>query len=117
MFQVDRELIIADLVRSPHQLRDFILAEADSQKPILRAVIGKDVCERRRNYGAKSEIRQRPHRMLARGAAAKIPSGNQNARALVAWLVQNKIGMLPAVSGGTPIVKQELSKAGALDPL
>ena len=56
-FEVNRELIILRLTGSPDQLRDFRFAETNGEKTIFAAVIGKDVGERRRNHGAKSEIR------------------------------------------------------------
>src|SRR5262249_13259958 len=42
---------------------------------------------------------------------------NQNARAFIAWLMQNEIGILLPVAVKAPVVKNKLAKASLLDPL
>ena len=98
-------------------LAGLSLAQCHREKSVLGAVVGKDVSERRGNHGAESEIRQRPHRVLARGTAAEIFPRNQNAGACVTRLVQNKPSVLLPIRCKSPVIKQKLSKARALNPL
>src|SRR5712691_3148460 len=117
LLQVDGELVIFYLAGAPHHFSSFILAQEHGEETIFRAVVGEDVGEGRGNDGAESEIRQRPDRMLTRGTAAKVLSSDQNARSCVARLVQYKTRVLLSIGGETPVIKQELTKARALNPL
>src|ERR1700692_211950 len=117
LFQIDDEFVIFFLASAPHHLSGCLLAELHGKKTILGAVVGKDIGEGGRNDGAESKISQRPYRVLTRGTAAEILPRNQNARACVARLVQNETCAFLTVAGKTPVVKQELAEAGALNAL
>src|SRR5580698_9053325 len=47
LLQVNRELVIANLAGSPHQLSGLSLAQTHRKKSVLRAVVGKNVSEGR----------------------------------------------------------------------
>jgi hypothetical protein len=115
--QIDRHLVVVNLLGSLYQLRNFGLGQPHGKESILGAVVGEDIRKRRRDHSPKAEVRQRPHRMLTRRSAPKIPSRNQNARTLEAWLMQHKVWILLSVSAKPPVVKHKLPKPGALDPL
>ncbi len=117
LLQINGELVIINLKGAPHQLGNFIFAQAHREEAVLRAVIGKDVGKRRRNHRPESEIGQRPNRMLPRRAAAKILPRNQNAGARITRLIQNKPGVLLPIRREPPVIKQKLPKAGPLNPL
>src|SRR5439155_5585917 len=78
---------------------------------VLRAVRREDVGEGRRENCAESVVEQRPRRMFARGAAAKIAAGDENRGIAVARRVERKI------AAGAPVVKEKFAEAGALDAL
>ena len=58
-----------------------------------------------------------PRRVLARGAAAEVLAGHQDAGALIAWIVQHKIWIGFAVGVEAPVKKEKFAEAGALDAL
>src|ERR1700675_4242718 len=115
--QVDRQLIIADLLRPLHQLRSFLISQSHGKKSILGAVVGENISERKRNHRAEAEVGQCPHRVLSRRSAAKIFSSDQNTCAFKARLVQHKVRVLRSVRLKPPVIKQKLSKARLFDPL
>src|ERR1700687_3538495 len=115
--QIDRQLIIVDLLRPLHQLRNFVIGQLHGKKSILGAVVGENIRERRRNHRTEAEVGQRPHGVLSRRSAAKILSSNQNTCALKARLMQYKVRVLRSVRLKPPVIKQKLSKASLLDPL
>src|SRR5438477_12924470 len=115
--QIDRHLVIVDLLRSRHESRHFLFAQSNRKETILRAIVRKNVCERRRNYRPEPKIRQGPHRMLARRSAPKVLPGDQNARALIPRLVQNEVRILLPICSKPPVVKDKLSKPGLLNAL
>src|SRR5271170_4191620 len=117
LLQVDVELVIVKLARSPHQFGGFRFAHAHREEAVLGAVIGKDVGERRGNLSAETKNRQSPHRVLTRRTTANILSRNQNACAFITRFVQNKTSALLSVGGEPPVIKQKLPKAGALNSL
>src|ERR1700722_9627112 len=117
LLEVNRQLVVFDIMGPPHQFIGLILRQAHREEAVLRAVIGEYVRERGRDNSAETEIGKRPHRVFARGAATKIPPCYQNARARVTRLVQDKIRVLFPVCRKPPVVKQKLPKASALDPL
>src|ERR1700678_3622458 len=55
--------------------------------------------------------------MLSRRTASKILPCNQNASACITRLVQNKPSVLLPIRCKSPVIKQKLSKARALNPL
>lgn len=55
--------------------------------------------------------------MLARRAAAEIPSGDQNRRAFVPRIIQDEITLLSPVAIKPPVVKKKLPEASFFDSL
>src|SRR5262249_18837646 len=82
----------------------------DRQQSVLEAVVPEDVCKRRADHRAKAEPQQRPGRMLARAAAAKIVSRYQNAGPVRARLVQNKLRLRIPARVIAPVAKQALAQ-------
>jgi len=115
--EVNRDPIVGDLLRPLHQLRGLILGEAHSEKPILCAVVGKDIREGRRDDRPEAKIGQRPYRVFARRSTTKVPPRDQDARAFVARLIEHEIGILLSVHAKPPVVKKKLSEASFLDAL
>src|SRR5690606_41961848 len=66
------------------QLVDLILFQYDRQQAVLEAVVVEDVGKARRDDGAEAILVQRPRRMFARRATAKVLTRQQHAVALVA---------------------------------
>src|ERR1039458_4077162 len=116
-FEVNRNLIVVDVFRSLHQLRNFVFTQTYGEEAVLRGVIGENVREGRRDDRAETEVGQSPHRMLARRSAAEVLSCNQNARAFIARLVQYEVGVLAPIRAEAPVIEHKLAKARALDPL
>ena len=115
LLQIDGHLVIGTFAGPPHQFRDFVVFQNYVQESVLRAVVGEDVGERRSDDGAKTEIGERPDRMLARGSATEILPGQQNARLLVTRIVEHK--RLCTRRGLSPVVKKKLPKPRALNAL
>jgi hypothetical protein len=83
-----------------------LLVEHDGQQPVLGAVGIEDVRERGRDDGVVAVILETPDGVLARGARAEIPAGDQD-----------RVGIELDLTGAEPVVEEELAVAGALDPL
>src|SRR5207237_1161612 len=69
------------------------------------------------NHAAKTEIAQRPCRVFAARAAAKIFAGDENLRALVARIVEHKVRNGITGRSLPPIEKEKVPITRALDPL
>src|SRR5438477_461471 len=54
--QIDRHLVIVDLLRSRHESRHLLFAQSNRKETILRAIVRKNVCERRRNYRPEAQV-------------------------------------------------------------
>ena len=67
------------------------------QDAVVEAVVVEDIGEARGDDAAKTVIANRPGRMFARGATAEVIAGQQDARALIARLVEHKIRVGRAV--------------------
>src|SRR5882724_776881 len=107
-----------------HQPVHFGLGEHDREQAVLAAVVEEDVGVRGRDDRAKTVFGERPGRVLARAAAAEILARDQDARALVARLVEHEVGIDPALGLGlarpalveiAPGVEQVGAESGALD--
>src|ERR1700722_1144238 len=55
--------------------------------------------------------------MFAGRSGAEIPARHQDARACIARFIQNEVRVLFSVRAKSPVIKQKLAEAGALDPL
>src|SRR5581483_7041530 len=77
----------------------------------------KNIGEGGRDDHAKSEITQRPRRVLARRTAPEIAARHQDRGVSVRRPVQNKVGTGLAVGRAAPIVKKKFAVAGTLDAL
>src|ERR1700757_468852 len=117
LFQIDGDLVVVNLLSAAHDRGEFVIGEVNREEPVLGAVVGKDVGERRRDDSAESEVGEGPDGVLARRSAAEILSRDENAGAFVARLVQNEVGILLAIRAEAPVVEHKLAKAGLLDPL
>ena len=85
--QIDGQLV-APLAGLLKKLLDLVLAQLDRQHAVLEAVVVEDVGEARRDDGPEAVILDRPDGVLAAGAAAEVPAGQQDRRALGFGLVE-----------------------------
>src|SRR6202035_4384210 len=58
--QIDRHLVVDNLLGSLYQLRNFVLGQPHGKESILGAVVGEDIGKRRRDHSPKAEVRSRP---------------------------------------------------------
>src|SRR3989338_8484407 len=113
-----------------HHLEDFLnlrLGELDGQDPVLRGIAAEDVGEGgdalaqtllpRRHDRLEPVFMQRPHRMLAAGAAAEIVARNQNRGVCETRGVELEVGIGAAVGAIAPVVKQVGAETGARNRL
>ena len=92
------------------------LVDARREQAVGHGVAGEDVGERRRQHDAEPVVVQRPHGVLARGAAAEVRARQQHRRAGVARIVQHESGAGgPAI--GAPVVEERVGEPGAPEPL
>src|SRR3990172_2824942 len=115
--QVHGQLTAGTVARPAHQLADALLRQHDGEHAVLDAVVVKDIGEGRGDYRSKPVLAERPHSVLAGGAAAEVSAGDQYLRPLVAWLVQLEPGVRPAVGQVAPVEEGGLPEARPLDPL
>src|SRR6202521_4401606 len=108
------------------QLVDLGLLQDHGKEPVLEGIVEEDVGERRRDDRLETILLQCPRGVLARGAAAEVLARQQDRSPLVARLVQDEIGIGPALREVharlahveiAPRVEQVRAKAGALDRL
>src|SRR6266496_4229628 len=78
LLEINRDLVVVDLLRPTHQIRSLILAQLHREESILGAVVGENVREGRGDHGAKAEVGQSPYCMFTGGSTSKILSRNQN---------------------------------------
>src|SRR2546425_12951558 len=92
---------------------DFLGLQDDCQHAVLEAVVAENIRERGCNHGTETEIRQRPHGVLARRSAAEVRAGYQDIGLLEARLLQYEltIGLIP------PIEKKPRAEPTAHDRL
>jgi hypothetical protein len=117
LFEIDCDLVVFKFACAASDLGNFVFAQDYGEHTVFHAVIGEDVGERGRDEDAKTEILQRPHGMFPRRPTPEILSRHQNARARVAWIVEDERRVMLAIAGATPIVEQKLPKSCTLDPL
>src|ERR1700756_509180 len=117
LLEINRELVPVLLLRPFHNLAHFFFRQYHSEKTILQAVIGKNIGKRGRDHRSETEIGQRPYRVLARRAAAKVLACYQNTDSLISRLVQHESRIFSALLIVAPVIKEEFSEAGTLDAL
>ena len=105
------------LGRPLEQIFDLRFAQPDRQHAVLEAVVVEDVGEAGGDDDAKAVVLERPGGVLAAGAAAEIPPGQEHGRALGGGLVELEVRVRRAVVALRPVPEQKLAEAGALDPL
>src|SRR5712691_3741617 len=76
---------------------DDRLVDRDGQDAILKTVGEEDIAKTRADHGADAHLLQRPHRALARGAAAEIRARHQDFRLAVRLAIQDKCGIFRSV--------------------
>src|SRR5207245_1911470 len=108
----DRERGAGLVVELAPELRDDVGRQDHRQQAVLEAVLMEDVAEARRDHRAHAVGRQRPHRGLARGAAAEVLGGDDDPGSAVRRLVQDEVGPLGAVATEAHVVKQEARVLG-----
>src|SRR6202012_3395337 len=74
-----------------------LLVDDDRQDAVLEAVGEEDVAKARADHGADAAFLQRPHRALARGAAAEVRSGDEDLRLAIGFAVEDELGILRTV--------------------
>ena len=90
-YEIDREGRGA--VGGDHARRQRVglgVGQLDRQEAVLQAVLPVDVGEAARHDAADAGCEHRPHRALARGAAAEIAAGHQDAGRAELRLVENE---------------------------
>ena len=112
-----REFVTRMLGAALEQIVHRGIGKPDRQHAVLEAVVVKNIGEAGGDDHAETVIAQRPRGMLAAGAAAEIPPRQQNAGPAIFRPVQFELGIVGAIVVESPIEKQKLPKAGALDPL
>src|SRR3954471_15185523 len=100
--EVDR-----DLAAILHERLHLLLRQDDGDEADLHAVRAEDVAERRRHDRLEPVLLQAPGRMLARGATAEVPPGEEDLRALRFRSVELEVRVL------RPVEEEELGEARA----
>src|SRR5258708_24713116 len=90
LFEVNRDLEARRGLDARQNLGDDIGRKPDGEEAVLQAVVAEDIAESRGDRGAKAIIVQRPHRVLARGAATEIFVSDKNARIAPGLLIERK---------------------------
>ena len=78
-----------------------VASGSDGQQAVLKQLL-KKMSAKLGDHGAKAELVQRPGRVFAAGAAAKVLARQQRCWPLVARLVQHKVGVGLALAFGMP---------------
>src|SRR6478609_781389 len=86
--QIDRNLR-ARMRAQLHAHRGYCsFGQDDGKQAVFAAVVGENVTEAGRDDAANAELKERVNGALARRAAAKIPVGDENARAAIRLDIQ-----------------------------
>src|SRR5579863_1902091 len=93
----------AGMIQQP--LRDG-LVDHDGEQSVLQRIAAEDVRDFGADDGAKSEVEQRPGRVLARRPAAEVAAGDQHLRAACFGIVESKLRIWRAVCPVAPIGEQ-----------
>ena len=89
----------------------------DRDEADLEAVRGEDVAERRRDHDLEAVVLERPGRVLAGRAATEVRTRDQDLRPRAVRVVQLEFRPRPTGLVEAPVEEEELTEAGALDPL
>jgi len=92
---------------SANQFRAEPPAHHDRQQGILERIAFEDIGETRADYGAETELRNRPRRMLTQLPQPKLSPASRIC-APAARRVENKIRLLAAIGVVAPVAKQIL---------
>ena len=117
VLEVDDALHAGVLGGEVEQGAHVVLGQGHRQQPAAERVAAEDVGERRRDHRADAVVLERPHRVLARRAAAEVAPGHQHRAAAVRVLVEHEVRALGAAVVVAPGVEEERAEAGALDAL
>src|SRR5262249_31285477 len=117
LLQVDRQRRIGAALGVVEQLLQILRLDLDRQHAVLEAVVVEDVAERGRDHATDAEVHQRPRRVLARGAATEIVTGDQNFGLAIGRLVEHEVRVLAAVVAIALLREQARAKPRALDGL
>src|SRR5215472_5228501 len=117
LLQINAELVILDLLRSPHDGRNFGIGQLDSQEPVFGRIVGENVGKRRRNHRPEPKVHESPNRMFPRRSTPEILSRHQYACSRIARFVQHKVGILRSISPKAPVIEDKLSESGLFNPL
>src|SRR5438094_10221435 len=101
---------------APDGLADLLGQDTRRDDRILTAVGVKGVRERRYENRTEAVLAERPHRVLARRAAAEILPREQDARAPSDGMVELEVRIRAAVGPESPVVERGRPEPGALDP-
>ncbi len=116
-FQVDSELITWMFSAALEKIVDRIVGKANRQHAVFEAVVIENIGEAGGDNHAEAVIAQCPRGMLAAGPAAEITAGQKDACASVFGPVEFEFRIVGSVVAKSPIEKQKLPKASALDAL
>src|SRR5690606_5738425 len=124
LLKVDQQLVSHACFHLIKQGIDFFCIQYDRQNAVLEAIVIENISIAWRNNAAKTIIQERPRRMFATRTTTKVLTRQQNARALIAWLIQHKV----RIQGATcvvptrftlveiaPFIEGIRAKAGTLD--
>src|SRR5882724_373682 len=109
--QIDHDMRTRGCLEQPAQCRANLERLDDRQETVLEAVVEEDVAEARRDHGAEAVIVKRPHRMLARGAAAEVAVADQDFRRAIFGAVEHELRLLAAVVVEAQVVEQQRTPA------
>ena len=113
-FQIDRDGRPCGRLDLGGKRLDLVFRQADRQHAILKAIPIENIAEARRDDATKTECRQRPNRVFARGAAAEIIASHENLGFPETRLVEDEIGIFNAVTGIAPRLEAIGAKLAAL---
>ena len=105
------------LRRATKQFFHILFVEPDRQHAVLETVGVEDVGEGGGNDNPKPIIGQRPRGVLPARTAAEIAPRQQNARPGSLRPIQFELRLRRPIGAESPVEKQKLPKAGALNPL
>src|SRR4029453_16774666 len=94
LIEIDRQAEARECGGVGEQPVDFMHRKLYRQQPVLEAVVVEDIAERWRDQRAKSIIEQCPRSVLARAAAAKITTGEQDRGTAITRIVEDEVRVL-----------------------
>jgi hypothetical protein len=104
--EVDGDFCLRRGFCQPGQLCGDFQLDYYGQQPVLQRIVAEDIGEGGANHGAEAMIQQRPGRVLARRAAAKVATHDQDLRAAIGRLVEHEARIGRALRGVAPAGKE-----------